>query len=162
MSVREGCHIPITKWRRCIGRRDPRRVLQSPYTRSMTRGCLYEVGPDNQVRQYLIQQDQILIGRGADCDIQLTDHTVSRHHALLTMSGGCHVRDLGGANVTRVNGVAIGRDATAIKQGDIIGIGGCSLRFAAEPVEAVTASVDAARTVELNTAVLTGTLSKLV
>jgi len=76
----------------------------------MTRGFLYEIGTAQELRQYVIQQDRVIIGRGADCDVRLQDTTVSRHHAVITAAGHCRIADLGGANVTKLNGRLIGRE----------------------------------------------------
>ena len=51
----------------------------------------------------------LTIGRALDCDLALTSHAVSRHHAKLSLdSGKLLVEDLGSANGTAVNGEKIG------------------------------------------------------
>ena len=46
----------------------------------------------------------VIIGRGADVDLQIGDPTVSRYHCVVwRASGRCWVRDLGSTNQTRVN-----------------------------------------------------------
>lgn len=52
-----------------------------------------------------ILSDHILIGRGEDCDIIVSDRQVSRHHALLNFDNGVtQIEDLGSKNGTYVNG----------------------------------------------------------
>jgi pSer/pThr/pTyr-binding forkhead associated (FHA) protein len=87
---------------------------------------------------------QCLIGRAADCDIQIptdADHgDVSRHHCVVEMHPPhAQVRDLGSLNGTFVNGRLIGRRpdnepteesglwpsaAHALKDGDELRVGG--------------------------------------
>lgn len=129
----------------------------------MARGFLYEIGPEGEVRQYVIEQDRVLIGRGADCDIALPHPTVSRHHSLITTGDGCTVADLGGANVTRLNGVPIGRQPSPLADGDVIAVGACALRFRAAPRDAAaTQPMDPALSDELATAVLAGGAGELL
>ena len=129
----------------------------------MTRGFLYEVGEGDRVRQYVIEQDRVLIGRGSDCDVQLRDATVSRHQAVITALGRCRIADLGGANITTLNGVPVGREPKLLTDGDIIVLGACSLRYSAPIVGAsATELFSVAQTVELQTAVFTGTLGPAI
>ncbi len=60
----------------------------------------------------------VVIGRGTDVDVQLTDTGVSRRHAQVT---GNRVEDLGSTNGTRVNGVKIA--AADLQDGDRITVG---------------------------------------
>ena len=50
-----------------------------------------------------LRNPEILIGRGADCDIQLADELVSRHHAKIEEKGGEHFLSNLSPNGTRVN-----------------------------------------------------------
>ena len=97
-----------------------------------------------------------IIGRAADCDIQLPwdyEHSdVSRHHCVIElMPPRVRIRDLGSANGTRVNGKKIGQrpkhlapeaadlsqcPAYKLRNGDEIKIGQTVFRIAIEnPVE---------------------------
>lgn len=77
------------------------------------------------------RQPVVIIGRGRDCDLVLSDRTVSRVHASLRRFGDqWFLEDLGSTNGTRVNGFRI-RTATAVRSGDRVGLGGLAFRFAA-------------------------------
>jgi pSer/pThr/pTyr-binding forkhead associated (FHA) protein len=72
-------------------------------------------------------QDELVIGRHPNCDLVLTDTTVSRRHARLTFrDGGWVVRDLESTNGTRVNGQYVGR--CRLRPGDRLELGEQSLR----------------------------------
>ncbi len=81
------------------------------------------------------------IGRGSECDLVLDEPEMSRQHACIESTGsGIYLRDLGSANGTYVNGVAV-RDAV-LKPGDQIAFD--QNRFLLEtvgvsPIEAITA-----------------------
>jgi len=129
----------------------------------MTRGFLYEIGTAQELRQYVIQQDRVIIGRGADCDVRLQDTTVSRHHAVITAAGHCRIADLGGANVTKLNGRLIGREPVLLADGDIITVGGSSLRYSSPASEEVaTAPTEDVQTAVLQTAVFAGTAGSVL
>jgi pSer/pThr/pTyr-binding forkhead associated (FHA) protein len=73
----------------------------------------------------------LTIGRAEDCDLVVSDRTVSRHHASLIHydEGGWVIRDLGSKNGTRVNGVRVDVEAP-IEPGDELGFGAAVMRFA--------------------------------
>lgn len=54
----------------------------------------------------LAVRDQVVIGRGRDCDLPLDDSMVSRQHAMIYKGrdGGLMIKDMGSANGTFVNG----------------------------------------------------------
>ena len=65
----------------------------------------------------------VLIGRGALCDIRLDDPLVSRRHALVLGSEiGTAIEDLGSSNGVYVNGKR-SRGITALHPGDVIELG---------------------------------------
>jgi len=72
--------------------------------------------------------DGLIIGRGRGADVQLTDTTVSRRHAIIRVSQGqCFIQDPGSSNGTYVNGRRI--TAQALRDGDRITIGDAELIF---------------------------------
>ena len=74
----------------------------------------------------------LVIGRQPDkCSVVLSANGVSRMHCVIELSaGGLSVRDLGSANGTRVNGMAIAANQSiALRPGDVIQIGTGDERF---------------------------------
>lgn len=77
---------------------------------------------------YPLDCDEILIGRHASADIRLEDLSVSRYHAMLTISKGkWTITDMGSKSGVFVNGNLV-RQA-ALKENDIINIGSKRLVF---------------------------------
>lgn len=72
-----------------------------------------------------------IIGRDDDCDLRLTDDSVSRSHAMLT-SVGDHwmVADLGSTNGTRLNGWRV-QVQSPVRPGDVLDLGLQRLRIVA-------------------------------
>ena len=67
-------------------------------------------------------QQDLLIGRGAACDIGLANMTVSRRHARLVFRDGTWVvHDLASRNGLTVNGMRVGR--CQLRPGDRLGFG---------------------------------------
>ncbi|WP_224246008.1 FHA domain-containing protein [Hyalangium gracile] len=78
---------------------------------------------------------RMVVGRGKDVDLRLTDQSVSRRHLeLIHGDTGTLLRDLGGASGTKVNDERI--EEAVLKHGDEIAIGRTLLRFVDE-LEAV-------------------------
>jgi DNA-binding NtrC family response regulator len=73
----------------------------------------------------LPEHASLSIGRGADVDLRLDDHAVSRRHLLLHLLGDrVRVEDLGSANGTRVRGRELGRSETVdLLPGDAVEVG---------------------------------------
>lgn len=66
--------------------------------------------------------DEVLVGRLAECQVQLNDANVSRRHAaFIRLEEGWALSDLGSTNGTRVNGREI--DRVRLADGDVIEIG---------------------------------------
>jgi FHA domain/Domain of unknown function (DUF1707) len=63
------------------------------------------------------------IGRTQDCDLRISDMSVSRHHAQLTRSeDGWLLSDLGSHNGTRINGWLV-REPVPLRPGDMVQFG---------------------------------------
>jgi hypothetical protein len=72
----------------------------------------------------------VTIGRLPECDINLADPNVSRHHAELRPAGTTFmVADLRSTNGTRVNGAPVTEQT--LRDGDLITVGATVLRFEA-------------------------------
>ena len=72
--------------------------------------------------RWVLEGDQILIGRGPECDLVVADRQVSREHARIRRTGaGYMLQDLGSKNGTHLNGVPIQKE-TVLQDGDIIQI----------------------------------------
>jgi len=79
---------------------------------------------------------QTVVGRGQDADLILEESSVSRRHALFTLSGGQLVmRDLGSANGSLVNGQRV--QEAQLRPGDVISLGQARLTL----VEVLEASI---------------------
>jgi DNA-binding NtrC family response regulator len=86
---------------------------------------LLVIAGDGAKSLLLPEQSALSIGRGADVDLRLDDHSVSRRHLLLHLLGDrARVEDLGSANGTRVRGRELGRSETVdLLPGDAVEIG---------------------------------------
>ena len=72
--------------------------------------------------RYLLDEDEITVGRDTRADILLDDATVSRQHAVFRRSGdGYIIEDAGSLNGTYVNMERV--DSAPLKNGDSIMIG---------------------------------------
>jgi len=71
---------------------------------------------------------RVTIGRGEDCEIQILDSGLSRHHSQIEMAGGQFLlRDLNSRNGTFVNGVRVRE--TILKDGNHVRLGGLEFIF---------------------------------
>ncbi|MFA5843528.1 MAG: FHA domain-containing protein [Coriobacteriia bacterium] len=78
-------------------------------------------GPEVGERFYL-DRPRLVIGRDPECDIFLSDVTVSRQHAVLEVGdAGVTIRDAGSLNGTYVNGVSV--DSAPLGNGDTVQVG---------------------------------------
>lgn len=69
-----------------------------------------------------ISDRSLIIGRGQDADVRLSDSSVSRRHARISVAGGTIVvEDLGSTNGTSINGRKVTREALRI--GDTLTLG---------------------------------------
>ncbi|MCP4542532.1 MAG: FHA domain-containing protein [Chloroflexi bacterium] len=77
-------------------------------------------------QRWIIDQNQITIGRGTDCEIVLPERQVSRQHVRIEREGGSYwLHDLKSKNRTHVNGEQIGNKPYLLRDGDEIQIALC-------------------------------------
>ncbi len=73
-------------------------------------------------QQWVMHTDQLIIGRGAECQLVIPDRAVSREHARIWRDGSRYfVEDLASKNGTHVNGAVLGAPRE-LKDGDEIQI----------------------------------------
>jgi hypothetical protein len=71
---------------------------------------------------------RLLIGRSSDCQLVMTDDTVSRRHAELRAEDGHWLlRDMGSSNGTWVNGRRVVE--AEVRPGDLVHLGGAEIRL---------------------------------
>jgi len=77
---------------------------------------------------YPLGCDEILIGRHASADIRLADLSVSRYHAILTVSDGIWtITDMGSTSGIFINGIPVSQ--AQLRENDIIKLGNRQLIF---------------------------------
>jgi tetratricopeptide (TPR) repeat protein len=87
-----------------------------------------EAGPSSG-QEFVLDGDEVVIGRAADNPVSIPDTSVSRKHALVRKTAdGWAVSDLGSGNGTLLNGDAVA-DETPLSNGDVIRLGDSELRF---------------------------------
>jgi diguanylate cyclase (GGDEF)-like protein len=102
----------------------------APVTEPRRDACLVHIYPSgpSMGRRYPLRGDPVVVGRGADCDIRIDDHSVSRRHARIEATAEGHVAiDLESLNGTYVNNVSATRQL--LKDGDYLRVGNCIYRF---------------------------------
>jgi two-component system response regulator AtoC len=105
---------------------DPKTLSLKPGTSSPPgRLRLLVIAGDGSKSLLLPEHASLSVGRGADVDLRLDDHAVSRRHLLLHLHGDrVRVEDLGSVNGTRVRGRDLGRGETVdLQPSDAVEIG---------------------------------------
>jgi diguanylate cyclase (GGDEF)-like protein len=89
---------------------------------------IYPPGAELGRRYELQGRPEVVIGRGADCDIQVDRDSVSRKHAKVIRAGaGWQVVDLGSTNGSYVNDGQITQ--CSLRDGDLLKIGNAIFKF---------------------------------
>lgn len=85
------------------------------------------IEPDEMAGQRIDVDLAVVIGRGADCDISLSDTYLSTRHARIANDAGdLSIEDLGSTNGTYVNQELL-RGRVLLERGDVIQVGGVLL-----------------------------------
>ena len=107
-------------------------LLTAYRERKSTKKNWHEVSNDmelaEQGKTYELGCDEVLIGRHASADIRLPDLSVSRYHAMLTVSEGkWSIRDMGSKSGIFVNGAMV--RTAVLNENDVIPLGNRRLIF---------------------------------
>ncbi|MBP5432796.1 FHA domain-containing protein [Ruminococcus sp.] len=107
-------------------------LLTAYRERKSTKKNWHEVSQDmelaEQGKTYELGCDEVLIGRHASADIRLPDLSVSRYHAMLTVSEGkWSIRDMGSKSGLFVNGAMV--RTAVLNENDVITLGNRRLIF---------------------------------
>ncbi len=79
-------------------------------------------------RRFELEQDNVVLGRGGDCDIQIDRDSVSRKHArIFRMGDQWMVEDLGSTNGSYVNDAPVKR--SQLRDSDFVKIGAAIFKF---------------------------------
>jgi len=88
---------------------------------------IYPPGP-NMGKRFPLDEDEIVVGRGGDCDIQIDRDSVSRRHArVFNVGKGWEVEDLGSTNGSYINDVPIER--SPLRDSDFLKVGSAIFKF---------------------------------
>jgi predicted signal transduction protein with EAL and GGDEF domain len=91
--------------------------------------CLVQIYGPMLGKKFVLEKDEITIGRGESCEIVLDLENVSRRHcSLLQRTGGVFLRDNGSTNGTYLNNVEV-RGETPLRSGDLLKVGGAIFKF---------------------------------
>ena len=90
----------------------------------------YLVSIKHPDKKFVLNKEKFTVGSSDDCDLIIKVETVSRHHAVITVSAiGCNIVD-NSTNGTYINNVRINRGVpTAVKNGDVISFNRESFKF---------------------------------
>jgi len=88
---------------------------------------IYPAGPD-MGKRWPLGGDEIVVGRGSDCDVQIDRDSVSRRHArMFRENGQWYVEDLGSTNGSYINDLPIQR--SPMRDNDFVKIGSAIFKF---------------------------------
>ena len=116
------------------------------HTRDTKIGGLQEFLEGNEARivvvsgpaagqDFILDRDQVTLGRGPGVDLVFVDPEMSKRHAVIEFSGdGFRIRDLGSTNGIVLNGKRV--QAGDVKHGDRFEIGSQGFQFVIEEREA--------------------------
>src|SRR5512140_2148948 len=88
---------------------------------------IYPPGPD-MGKRFPLTRNEVVLGRGADCDVQVDRDSVSRRHARVFRDGEAWMcEDLGSTNGSYVNDVPVQR--SVLRDADFLKIGAAIFKF---------------------------------
>lgn len=94
-------------------------------------------GPDMLASYAIYPTERIIIGRDIDCDLVLTDHSVSRRHAAVTWCGDeLILEDLGSTNGTAIGTLSLSGQTT-LPYGRVFYVGNVALRIDTMSIEEI-------------------------
>jgi diguanylate cyclase (GGDEF)-like protein len=105
---------------------------ERPVSVSNRDACLVHIYPtgSGMGKRFALTTTPVVIGRGADCEIRIDDHSVSRRHARVQPGAeGFYAVDLQSTNGTFVNDIPALMHK--LKDGDYLRVGNCIYRFLA-------------------------------
>ena len=89
----------------------------------MTLRLVEVVETPEAAHEVLVNTEEFLIGRGRDCNLQINEAEISRHHCMLRGRGEQYaLLDLGSSNGTFLNGHRVTSQAT-LQEGDEVRLG---------------------------------------
>jgi pSer/pThr/pTyr-binding forkhead associated (FHA) protein len=92
------------------------------------RACLTITRGRQRGKEFILAGDRTVIGRASDCDIRISDWTVSKYHAQILRHGDQFViEDLGSWRAIQVNGLPV--KESPLHDSDVIQLGGTRLTF---------------------------------
>ncbi len=88
---------------------------------------IYPPGP-TMGKKFPLDVDEIVVGRGSECDIQIDRDSVSRRHArVYRTASGWEVEDLGSTNGSYINDVPV--DRSPLRDSDFLKVGAAIFKF---------------------------------
>lgn len=89
------------------------------------------IGTEGYEKRIELEEEDVIVGRIPDCDIQLLVENVSRRHARIIFHNEDYcIEDLGSKNGVYVNGVKV--EKCVLRKHDMIEIGGVKILFVEE------------------------------
>ena len=105
---------------------------ERPISMTNRSACLVHIYPTGlgMGTRYTLADSPVVLGRGAEAEIRINDHSVSRRHARIQPGAdGYYAVDLQSTNGTFVNDVQVSMHR--LKDGDYLRVGNCIYRFLA-------------------------------
>ena len=118
-------YVAANEWKTRVTKVQP--VKTTPEVGEACLVLIYPPGPD-MGRRFVLGRDEITLGRGPDCDIQVDRDSVSRRHArVFRVNEQWMGEDLGSTNGSYVNDTPITR--AVLRDGDFLKIGSVIFKF---------------------------------